>query len=103
MTTKAKASTAGSGGGSSGRSPRSFKEIWNELRASPLQYSTIPAVAAFLGLYTNWVGVKMLFYPIEYTGTGWYICVKIQLRHYKIPIPNNLIIPVGYKIGFCRP
>lgn len=37
-----------------------------------MQYLTIPAVAAFLGLYTNWMGVKMLFYPIEYTGTEWY-------------------------------
>lgn len=49
-----------------------LRDIWNELRKSPLQYSTIPAVAAFLGLYTNYIGVKMLFYPIEYTGTNWY-------------------------------
>ncbi len=49
-----------------------LKDIWNELRKSPLQYATIPAVAAFLGLYTNYAGVKMLFYPIEYTGTQWY-------------------------------
>ncbi|KAL3817506.1 hypothetical protein ACHAXA_007096 [Cyclostephanos tholiformis] len=52
--------------------PRSVGEIWKVIRTSPLQYATIPAVAAFLGLYTNWVGVKMLFYPIEYTGTEWY-------------------------------
>ena len=37
-----------------------------------MQYATIPAVAAFLGLSTNYVGVKMLFYPIEYTGTDWF-------------------------------
>jgi uncharacterized membrane protein YheB (UPF0754 family) len=46
-----------------------LQDIWNELCKTPLQYATIPAVAAFLGLYTNYVGVKMLFYPIEYTGT----------------------------------
>ena len=53
--------------------PRGIREIWNALRKTPLQYATIPAVAAFLGLSTNWVGVQMLFYPIEYTGTEWYV------------------------------
>ena len=53
-------------------SPKSIKEIWEALKKTPLQYATIPAVAAFLGLSTNWMGVKMLFYPIEYTGTEWY-------------------------------
>lgn len=81
-TTKSTAPSGGIGGGISGRGPRSFKEVCNELHASPLQYATIPAVAAFLGLYTNWVGVKMLFYPIEYTGTEWYAskinCVIIK-------------------------
>jgi len=37
-----------------------------------VEYATIPAVAAFVGLTTNWMGVKMLFYPIEYTGFQWY-------------------------------
>lgn len=49
-----------------------LKDILHELRKRPLQYATIPAVAAFLGLYTNYAGVKMLFYPIEYTGTQWF-------------------------------
>ena len=34
--------------------PRGIREIWNALRKTPLQYATIPAVAAFLGLSTNW-------------------------------------------------
>lgn len=54
------------------KTTKTLKDIWNELRKTPLQYATIPAVAAFLGLYTNYAGVKMLFYPIEYTGTQWY-------------------------------
>ena len=58
---------------SSNTHPRGIREIWNALRKTPLQYATIPAVAAFLGLSTNWVGVQMLFYPIEYTGTEWYV------------------------------
>lgn len=31
----------------------------------------IPVVAAGIGLVTNWMGVKMLFYPIEYAGVEW--------------------------------
>ncbi|KAL9181771.1 hypothetical protein ACHAXT_012114 [Thalassiosira profunda] len=58
--------------GSGGGGPKTIRDIWRELRRAPLQYATIPAVAAFLGLSTNWMGVKMLFYPIEYTGTEWY-------------------------------
>ena len=51
---------------------RTIREIWKELRQSPLQYATIPAVAACMAMYTNWIAVKMLFYPIEYVGTEWY-------------------------------
>lgn len=37
----------------------------------PVEYASIPFVAAFVGITTNWMGVKMLFYPIEYTGLDW--------------------------------
>ncbi|CAE7261189.1 hypothetical protein AK812_SmicGene10956 [Symbiodinium microadriaticum] len=33
---------------------------------------TIPLVAAFVGWFTNWVSVQMLFYPIEYVGIDLY-------------------------------
>jgi len=33
-------------------------------------YVTIPVVAAVVGYGTNWVGVKMIFYPIEYLGVN---------------------------------
>lgn len=46
--------------------------IWSKITKRPLEYATIPAVAALVGLSTNWMGVKMLFYPIEYIGTDWY-------------------------------
>ena len=52
--------------------PRNLREIFQELRKSPLQYATIPAIAACMAMYTNWIAVKMLFYPIEYMGTEWY-------------------------------
>jgi hypothetical protein len=46
--------------------------IWQKLKERPIEYATIPCVAAFVGIMTNWMGVKMLFYPIEYMGTEWY-------------------------------
>jgi hypothetical protein len=57
---------------SSNTKQSTFRFIWNELRQRPLQYFTIPSVAAFVGLTTNWMGVYMLFYPIDYIGTEWY-------------------------------
>ena len=42
------------------------------LKANPGTYATIPLVAAGVGFGTNWLGVKMLFYPIDYVGwEGW--------------------------------
>ena len=34
-----------------------------------IQLASIPIVAAAVGYITNYVGVSMLFYPIEYRGT----------------------------------
>jgi uncharacterized membrane protein YheB (UPF0754 family) len=39
-----------------------------------LTYLTIPAISAVVGLVTNWLAVKMTFYPVEYRGIrpfGW--------------------------------
>jgi len=54
------------------RSPSAIVNMTRAICRRPLEYATIPAVAAFLGLATNWVGVKMMFYPIEYVGSEWY-------------------------------
>lgn len=43
-----------------------------QFSARPLAYVTIPVVASFVGWVTNWMGVKMLFYPIEYVGLELY-------------------------------
>mmetsp|Transcript_19319 Transcript_19319/g.29107 ORF Transcript_19319/g.29107 Transcript_19319/m.29107 type:complete len:503 (+) Transcript_19319:70-1578(+) len=48
-----------------------FQKIWNEISRRPVEYASIPCVAAFVGITTNWMGVKMLFYPIEYMGIDW--------------------------------
>lgn len=47
-------------------------QIYSKIKEKPLQYATIPCVAAFVGISTNYMGVQMLFYPLEYRGTKWY-------------------------------
>jgi hypothetical protein len=39
-----------------------------QFKANPLTFISIPVVAAIVGYVTNYVGVNMLFYPIEWTG-----------------------------------
>ena len=46
-----------------------FRQIYDEFKKRPIQYATIPSIAAFVGISTNYMGVQMLFYPIEYLGT----------------------------------
>jgi hypothetical protein len=46
-----------------------LKRIWDEISKRPIEYATIPIVAGFVGISTNWLGVKMLFYPIDYVGS----------------------------------
>ena len=38
------------------------------MRSRPWQYVSIPVAAAVVGYVTNYAGVNMLFYPIEWTG-----------------------------------
>ena len=45
-----------------------WRRSCQDMRLNPRQYLTIPVVAALVGYVTNYVGVKMLFYPINWTG-----------------------------------
>lgn len=45
-----------------------WKESVASFRSHPLQYLSIPIIAALVGYVTNYVGVSMLFYPIEWKG-----------------------------------
>ena len=49
-----------------------LQSVRKSISERPIEYMSIPAVAAFVGISTNWMGVKMLFYPIEYIGTEWF-------------------------------
>ena len=49
-----------------------FRGMFSRIRQRPFQYAMIPICAGGIGLTTNWAGVKMLFYPIEYMGTEIY-------------------------------
>jgi len=53
-------------------STSAFQRARRSISERPIEYMSIPAVAAFVGISTNWMGVKMLFYPIEYVGFEWY-------------------------------
>lgn len=48
--------------------PSLLRRIWSPVSKRPIEYASIPCVAAFVGITTNWMGVKMLFYPIDYVG-----------------------------------
>mmetsp|Transcript_11578 Transcript_11578/g.20917 ORF Transcript_11578/g.20917 Transcript_11578/m.20917 type:complete len:572 (-) Transcript_11578:317-2032(-) len=41
---------------------------WQSLRQDPWTYALIPVSAAFVGWFTNWLAVKMIFYPLEFRG-----------------------------------
>ena len=43
-------------------------KVWHEISNRPIEFLSVPCVAAFVGILTNWMGVKMLFYPIDYKG-----------------------------------
>ncbi len=45
-----------------------WKASCSEFKSNPLPFITIPIVAAVVGYITNYVGVKMLFYPISWKG-----------------------------------
>mmetsp|Transcript_5448 Transcript_5448/g.10520 ORF Transcript_5448/g.10520 Transcript_5448/m.10520 type:complete len:575 (-) Transcript_5448:1146-2870(-) len=44
------------------------RKAWQEITNRPIEFFSVPCVAAFVGILTNWMGVKMLFYPVEYQG-----------------------------------
>jgi uncharacterized membrane protein YheB (UPF0754 family) len=49
-----------------------LKDQWRksvtDMKTNPWPYISIPIIAAFVGYITNWLGVYMLFYPIEWKG-----------------------------------
>ena len=51
------------------------KERWkysiSDIKRRPWQYIAIPIIAGMVGYVTNYIGVKMLFYPLQYFGFSW--------------------------------
>ena len=49
-----------------------------------LQYLSIPVIAAFIGWATNWLAIKMTFYPLEFMGKppllGWQGIIPSKAR-----------------------
>lgn len=74
--------------------------VWQKIRNRPIEYATIPCVAAFVGIMTNWMGVKMLFYPIEYFGTEWY---REEMSPYGYFGWQGMYNTIHYKSFFVSP
>ena len=47
---------------------QNWKNSCEDIKVRPWTYISIPIVAALVGYVTNWLGVKMLFYPIDWFG-----------------------------------
>lgn len=49
-----------------------IREKWaascEDMKRRPWTYISIPIVAGLVGYITNYIGIKMLFYPINWTG-----------------------------------
>ena len=54
------------------RPPGLLGRMAAQVAERPVAYAMIPTVAAGVGLVTNWMGVKMMFAPLEYTGVNLY-------------------------------
>ncbi|KAL9184794.1 hypothetical protein ACHAXT_002571 [Thalassiosira profunda] len=48
--------------------PKCLATAVDKFKARPSAYLLIPLVAAFVGWFTNYLAVQMIFYPVEYRG-----------------------------------
>eukprot|EP00579_Thalassiosira_antarctica_P010128 CAMPEP_0201916522 /NCGR_PEP_ID=MMETSP0903-20130614/6139_1 /ASSEMBLY_ACC=CAM_ASM_000552 /TAXON_ID=420261 /ORGANISM="Thalassiosira antarctica, Strain CCMP982" /LENGTH=562 /DNA_ID=CAMNT_0048452357 /DNA_START=81 /DNA_END=1769 /DNA_ORIENTATION=- len=48
--------------------PECIKSAINKFKSRPSAYLLIPCVAAFVGWFTNYLAVQMIFYPIQFRG-----------------------------------
>eukprot|EP00581_Thalassiosira_minuscula_P008212 CAMPEP_0183709194 /NCGR_PEP_ID=MMETSP0737-20130205/5284_1 /TAXON_ID=385413 /ORGANISM="Thalassiosira miniscula, Strain CCMP1093" /LENGTH=608 /DNA_ID=CAMNT_0025937221 /DNA_START=142 /DNA_END=1968 /DNA_ORIENTATION=+ len=48
--------------------PQCIQSAIDKFKARPSAYLLIPCVAAFVGWFTNYLAVQMIFYPIQYKG-----------------------------------
>lgn len=48
--------------------PEYIQTAIDKFKARPKAYLLIPAVAAFVGWFTNYLAVQMIFYPVKYRG-----------------------------------
>ena len=57
----------------------SFRKAGRKFRARPGTYLLIPFIAAFVGWFTNWLAVQMIFYPVEYRGLSLFRVPEVPL------------------------
>jgi hypothetical protein len=50
------------------RLPQCISTAIQKFKSRPSAYLLIPVIAAFVGWFTNYLAVQMIFYPIEFRG-----------------------------------
>src|SRR5690554_22706 len=73
---------------------------WDFLTSATLwQYLSIPVVAAFIGWSTNWLAVKMTFYPLNFIGIppylGWQGIIPSKARKMAAISVDSTISKIG--------
>jgi len=67
---------------------RAMKRAKDKFDADRQAILLIPVVAAFVGWFTNWLAVKMIFYPITFLGVA--LAQKVEGELWGYPILNPL-------------
>lgn len=90
-----------------------------DFKKNPWQYLSIPVIAGLVGYITNWLGVYMLFYPIEWAGIpikrwaeqplgliGWQGVVptkRFQMAKTMVDVTINQLITIQEMFGRLEP
>merc|ERR1719445_2653555 len=61
-----------------------FQRAWDKFQKRPFEYCLIPFIAAFVGWFTNWVAVQMMFYPINFVGIPIYRVPEVPLGFFRM-------------------
>ena len=109
-------------GGADPAAPRSSSQ-WEmscrEMKQNPRPFILIPVVAACVGYITNWVGVKMLFYPVRWVGIpivripgqpfgwlGWQgivVAKRFKMAHKMVDVTISQLLDVTEVFGRLDP
>jgi hypothetical protein len=70
---------------------RSIARAVGKFKANPKGAMFIPVVAAFVGYITNWLAVKMIFYPVAFWGPAFWRALEGNLYGFDVLSPLGAI------------